>query len=64
MGGLRPAPERSTGTPIGGTIEIPAPDDRWSGMRDLLERRGMDMALIAGLMIFYGLFIGVALSRS
>jgi hypothetical protein len=33
-------------------------------MRDLLERRGMDLALIAGLMIFYGLFIGVALTQS
>ncbi|MET3422377.1 hypothetical protein BJ973_001589 [Actinoplanes tereljensis] len=32
-------------------------------MRDLLERRGMDIALIFGLTVFYGLFIGVALSK-
>jgi hypothetical protein len=33
-------------------------------VRDFLERRGMDLALIAGLMIFYGFFIAVALRES
>jgi hypothetical protein len=31
-------------------------------MRDLLERRGLDIALIVGLASFYGIFLGVALN--
>ncbi|GAA2628429.1 hypothetical protein Adu01nite_63940 [Paractinoplanes durhamensis] len=70
-GTLRPGAKRHTGDPQK-AMRRPRSDER-SGfpgasiveqvVRDLLDRRGMDMALIAGFMIFYGFFIGVALTQ-